>query len=565
MKLKNLFVKLAATAMAIAIGGAAILATQKEAKPVDATSSLYTTCDFTTKAASHSAYNDSWAYGTPWNVFGGANNNGGWAYVKFGGKNTTLATANPTYVNNVSAMGSAISKVSISLLVGTLPSGTGVNSFGVKVYSDATMATLIDSSYSSSLTKPTAAIVYDFAPSAAYQAANSTIEWPTGSYYKVYFDCTSTSSSNGIIWVDKVQFYKEAAFVAVSSVTIDDPGSSELTVGTTVTLSTTVLPADATDKTVTWSATGTDVVRVLSNGQVIPCNNGSTTITATSVSDGTKYGTHAFTVVGQDLSTSGRTVTTTSLGLLATYVNGYYGSGTVFSLRGVMAKSVNGELQFGNNAAAGQGLMYNVSSLGSKIDSIVVTNGASGATVASALYVGTSVNPSSTIVTPVVNGTVSTYDVSSLGDYGYFSFGLTGTSGTNYYDSIAINLYGDANTYAKGFLSSTDSECSALSVSTATWSSLQSSFGSLSSDAKTAITGVTANSSGTNIQKAIARYNFVVQKYGYTDFMGLGVGGSANEKVLTTENSSSAIAAIAAMLGLAVCGVVLLRRKKQVQ
>jgi len=552
--------------MAIAIGSAAILSAQKEAKPVDAASSLYTTCDFTLKSANSSAYNNTWAYGTSWSVFGGANNGGGWAYVKFGGKSTTLATSNPTYVNNVSAMGSAISKVSISLIVGTLPTGSGVNSFGVKVYSDAARTTLIDTSSLSSLTKPTAPIAYDFAPSAAYQAANSTIEWPTASYYQVYFDCTNTSSTNnGIIWVDKVQFYKEATFVAVSSVAIDDPGSSELTVGTPVTLSTTVLPAEATDKTVTWSATGTDIVRVLANGQVIPCNNGSTIITATSVSDGTKQGTRSFTVIGQDLSTSGKAVTTTSLGLLNTYVNGYFGSGTVFSLRGVMAKAVGGELQFGNNATAGQGLMYNVSGLGSKIDSIVVTNGASGATVASALYVGTSVNPSSALVTPVVNGAVSTYDVSALGDFGYFSFGLTGTSGTNYYDSIAINLYSDANTYAKSFLSSSDSECSALSVSAETWSSLQTSFGSLSTDAKAAITGATANSSGTNIQKIVARYNFIVNKYGYSDFMGLGIGGSANEKVLTTENSSSAIAAVAAILGLAVCGVVLLRRKKQVQ
>lgn len=564
MKLKNLFVKLAASAMAIAIGGAAIVATKNEVKTVNATSTLYTTCDFTTKVGSHSAYGDAWTYGTDWNVFGGANNAATWAYLKFGGKSATLATANPTYVNNISAMGSAISKVTLSVASGSLAKlGMVVNSFGVSVYSDSAMTALIDTSLSASSISASAAL-FDFAPSTDYQNAHSTIEWPTGSFFKVFFDCTNSTTTNGIVCVDKVQFYKEAAFVAVSSVSIDDPGSSGLTVGTPVNLNATVLPANASDKTVTWSSTGTDIVRVLSDGKVIPCNNGSTTITATSVSDGTKQGSREFTVTGQDLSTSAKTITATGLGLGTSYVNGYFGSGTVFSLRGVMSKSGTSELQFGNNLI-GQGLMYNVSGYGSKIDSIVITTGASGATVASALYVGTVANPSSNLVTPAVNGAVATYDVSSLGDFGFFSFAITGTVGTNYYSSIVVNLANEATGYAQNFLSSTGSECSSLSVSSVTWSSLQSAFEALSSDAKTAFTGAAANASGTNIEKAVARYNFIVNKYGYSDFMGLGIGGSANEKVLTTENSSSSIAAVAAILGLAICGVVLLRRKKQAQ
>lgn len=504
-------------AMALTTGVLLSLAPGLETRAAD---TLYTTCDFTSKTSSHTAYGDAWDYGTEWSLYGGANNNGQWAYVKFGGKSTTLATANPVYVYNKTAMGSTISKVTVSLLVGTLPTNSGVTTWGVKVYSDAAMTTQIDQSTLSSLTKPTTAISYSFSPSEGYVETNETTEWATGSYFKVFFDCTNTGTTNGIVWVDKIMFYKDVPFVAVSSVTVDEPASSELTVGTKVTLTSTVLPADATDKSVIWSSTENDVVRVLSNGEVVPCNNGTTRITATSVSDGTKSGYRDFTVVGQDVSSASKTITTTSLGLLQTYVNGYFGSSSVYSLRGVMAKAVDGELQFGTNVTAGQGLLYNVSKYASNITSIVITTGASGAAAATTLYVGSEVNPATTSVTPSVNGTVATYDVSAVGSYKYFAFGMTATSGTNYYNSIVVNVEDEgALSYAQTFLSTTDEECSLLAVTLATWSNLSSLYSALSTDSKNILVAAVANVSGNDIQKAVARYDYIVAKYGYTNFM----------------------------------------------
>ena len=554
---------LVSAAMVLATGVMLSLSPGSETKAAD---TLYSTCDFTLKTTGNGAYNTSWTYGTDWNVYGGANNNKTWAYVKFGGKSATLATANPTYVNNISAMGSAISKVTVSLVVGTLPTGSAVTQWGVKVYSDASMTTQIDGSYLSTLTKPTEAISYSFTPSEGYMEAHDTTEWATGSYFKVFFDCTNTSSTNGIIWVDKVLFYKDVPFVAVSSVSVDELASSELTVGTKVTASATVLPADATDKTVTWSSSPTDVVRVLSNGEVVPCNNGTTRITATSVSDDTKSGYRDFTVVGQDLSTAAKTITTTSLGLLQTYVNGYFGSSTVYSLRGVMAKAVDAELQFGNNPAAGQGLLYNVSSYVSNISSIVVNIGASGATVDTALYVGTAVNPMSTTVTPSVNGTVVTYDVAAAGDYDYFSFAIIGSTGANYYDSIVVNLVDEgANTYAQSFLSTTDAECAALAVTTSTWSSLQSAFEALSNDSKSVLIAAVANTAGNDVQKAVARYDYIVAKYGYTNFMSRELISSTATTNNTSQLRIGGISSIfiLSIIGLTVVGGIFFIRKRK--
>jgi len=74
--------------------------------------------DFTLKSASHSNYGDSWTYGN-WTLFGAANNNGGWAFMKFGGKSATLANANPVYCRGQIAK--AVSQIDVVTNSGTLP------------------------------------------------------------------------------------------------------------------------------------------------------------------------------------------------------------------------------------------------------------------------------------------------------------------------------------------------------------------------------------------------------------------------------------------------------------
>ena len=154
------------------------------------------TCDFTAQSASHSAYTDSWQYGN-FTVFGGANNNGGWAYVKMGGKNTNLATANPVYISSPK-MTSAISKVQVSIIAGSLAkTGMSVNSWGVYVYSDANMTNQVDYVAGGTITKNAA--VFEFTPT-------SGTTWSANNYYKVSFNLTNTTTTNGIIWLDKITF-----------------------------------------------------------------------------------------------------------------------------------------------------------------------------------------------------------------------------------------------------------------------------------------------------------------------------------------------------------------------
>lgn len=83
--------------------------------------------------------------------------------------------------------------------------------------------------------------------------------------------------------------------VAVTGITVL-PGSAQLAVGATVTLTATVTPDNATDKTVTWSSSDNGVATV-AGGLVTGVAAGSATITAKA---GDKTATCAITVTGSE-------------------------------------------------------------------------------------------------------------------------------------------------------------------------------------------------------------------------------------------------------------------------
>ncbi len=103
--------------------------------------------------------------------------------------------------------------------------------------------------------------------------------------------------------VTKIEVYGTApATVAVTGVTLA-PTSATLTLGETetVTLIPTVLPADATDKSVTWSSSN-EAVATVADGVVTAVAAGTATITVTTT-DGAKTATCAVTVAAPAAST----------------------------------------------------------------------------------------------------------------------------------------------------------------------------------------------------------------------------------------------------------------------
>jgi uncharacterized protein YjdB len=87
------------------------------------------------------------------------------------------------------------------------------------------------------------------------------------------------------------------ATIAVSSVTLNQT-SATLNVGGTLTLTPTVLPANATNKAVTWSSSNSAIATVTDNGTVIALTTGTAVIIATT-QDGGKVATCTVTVTQQ--------------------------------------------------------------------------------------------------------------------------------------------------------------------------------------------------------------------------------------------------------------------------
>ena len=159
-------------------------------------------CDFTTIATKHQTYADAWVYDEKWEVFGAANNNGAWAYAKFGGKKTNLEQANPVYVVNNSAFEKEIKQVRVTYPAGSFGrEGMGINSWGVKVYSDPSCSQLLYTVEGGEFGNDAAVLTV---------SAKDGEPWSAGYGIQVYWDLVNTTTYNGIVWVEKVEYLTEA-------------------------------------------------------------------------------------------------------------------------------------------------------------------------------------------------------------------------------------------------------------------------------------------------------------------------------------------------------------------
>ena len=103
------------------------------------------------------------------------------------------------------------------------------------------------------------------------------------------------------IKLDSQTFYGEVKtfttdVVPVESVSLDKTEYTFNTIGNTLTLVATVLPADATDKSVSWSSSSDAVATVDASGQVTAVSKGTATIKAEAKDGGGKYASCSVTV-----------------------------------------------------------------------------------------------------------------------------------------------------------------------------------------------------------------------------------------------------------------------------
>jgi hypothetical protein len=154
-------------------------------------------------------------------------------------------------------------------------------------------------------------------------------------------------------------------------------------------------------------------------------------------------------------------------------------------------------------------------------------------------------------------------------------FNFTGSSALTF-SSIEIDFLSepeaneDAISWGTDFLSATASGCSALDQSQllTAWNGLETSYNALSSEAKGYLTSLTPNEAGNDAEHAVARYVFIVTKYGdvtFNDFMNLGISSSSNNINEIGKNTPNiAIILIVSLIGASVLvGYRLMPKKKE--
>ena len=172
------------------------------------------------------------------------------------------------------------------------------------------------------------------------------------------------------------------------------------------------------------------------------------------------------------------------------------------------------------------------------------------------------------------NGTCITYEIDgtdyTIGSYGtHTTVSASPTSySNNYFIEFELSDSVTATTFAEDFLQHMTCDATGASAPTFasgyTWADFQVTFSQLPSGEQQTLQNATANESGTTVEQAMARYDYVVAKYGYTNFIGRTIGNSANRMNGIIDNNR--VVLLTAVLGLlsttAFAAFYMLRKKK---
>lgn len=364
-----------------------------------------------------------------------------------------------------------------------------------------------------------------------------------------------------------------------SSITNVDPTgvsvaltSSTLTeLGTTTQATATVSPANATNKSVTWSSTDTSVAVVSSTGVVTAISNGTASIKATSAAITTISGSTTVTVNAPAASVYDKTLSALPTAAPTNWggpLNGY-GTGTYYWANNGVSYSSNsvGTMSGVIQGQKTNGILLNTSAYPADIKKITITLNAAG-TFPATLAVGPDTDTIDTALTPTVDGAVNTFTPS--GSFQFFK--ISAPTATLYMTSIVVELVDStveaARTWAASFLTATascDATGVAMNVTPSQWTTLNTSYTALSAAAKLAFTSDPRLAAATDIQKSLARYAYIVGKYGttnYANFMGLTISGASKvSSVIASNGTVIAVSTIAVMGILTVAGLFLIRKK----
>lgn len=350
-------------------------------------------------------------------------------------------------------------------------------------------------------------------------------------------------------------------------------GSSTLTtLGATTQATATVLPADTTDKSVTWSSDNTSVAVVAQTGVVTALSNGTANITATSNVKSSVYNSSQITVNATAESVYDKTVVASNAASAGMVTSGYPTALSYVNIDGVLYGYDKFYAPTGKTYIQGQsgaGHLFNTATLNSDIKTITIVLNADG-TAPFTLNVGSALGSVTTTLTPAVTGAINVYSAGSSG-MRYFDIGtLTGTA---YILSLTIEFVNSdveaARSLATTMLSDFATYCvfPYEKITDELWNGYVSSYSALSSVGKDAFSNELGLASVTGIQKVIPTYKYIVSIYGRTNFMNLTISSVAVTNVMNENQSATAIPIIigVTVLSLSALAFTVIFRKKKAE
>lgn len=384
-----------------------------------------------------------------------------------------------------------------------------------------------------------------------------------GSTVKMFFTYLNVEEGHVI----NAPTLSEVTVVEIPVTDIVVTGPTTLKAGLSATYTATLTPAYTTQTAITWETSDATVATVSEAGEVTGVAAGNVVITARSSANTTVYGTinveitDASAVAGSYVLTSNGTGTydtTVTYSNVASFLNGFDST--------IMASYTAKNIGFGYASAP---------------ESIYLKGGANFNIVLTAenysiseVIIEAKTTSYETVFTCGNMNQEATTSINSLHFYPFSnSINIETDANNAIVDSITLVVVANSNTsalvdtYAKAFLSETAEDCSNLNVTADTWSNVTAAFtnlSNLSTEAGLEVMEATANASGTDLEKAAARYDFIVAKYkSHTDFLG---------RVKTSNNTTInpaniqllivVISSISAISLLATCFV--LKKKKSV-
>lgn len=546
MKLFNK-IAIASVGAIMAIGGAAIARTANAfATKAEGSEVLSMSCDFTKKSVGSSAYNNSWNY-DGFTVYGGANNNKGWDYVKMGGKSATLANANPVYIASPICE-DAISKITVVAPSGSLKDKSMTAKVKVVVYSDEEYSNVIDET--AEQTVVSSATTYTFTPT-----SGST--WTDYSYYKVIWTCTNTSTTNGIACVNSVNWYTVASLV--------DPDKVEITANSTMSagetqectnLNTLQDQSEHVNQKVTWSVTnGTGSATIDENGKLTALSAGTVTVKA--AFDEITFDTAVITITG-------KTDPSALIFTKDSALPSAYSDAKIYGVDGVALEVAN-VMKNGNFLQLKKGVGY-IKNVAATPDSIKLIEVMFKAETPTNITIKTSEDAETyTAATPTVmnNGVIYIIEGSNAK---FFEIDASTTGAANIASvSILFNTSDEIHGVELAYetLDYLADECAALDVKEATWTEIVEAYQDLVDSRPNAVKFLDGTSDIKSVIVAdfLERYDYIVAKYGYTNFLGRTIA-SNNIGAEITENTTALIIVISVISVSALAAFLMLKKKR---